>query len=177
MKPFILTLTFCLTFAGVAMAAQANMSHSEQPHKRAYNAPGHVPIGESDPGAQIDRTIEVTVTETDTGKMLFVPDAIHIKQGSTVRFVIKNDGALDHEFFLGAFDEIGEHQQWMREYPDMEHDEPNSVTIPNGTAATLNWKFSRMTNLEFVCLIPDHREAGMWGVIMVHDHLAPKSTD
>jgi len=24
-------------------------------------------------------------------------------------------------------------------------------------------------------LIPGHWEAGMWGVIIVHDHLAPKS--
>jgi len=39
----------------------------------------------------------------------------------------------------------------------------------------LIWEFSDMTNLEFVCLIPGHREAGMWGVIIVHDHLAPKS--
>ncbi len=175
MKFIILTFTLCFTFAGVVKAAQANMSHSNGLHAQAYDVPGHVPIGEPGSGAQISRIIEISIRETARGYMLFEPDAIHIEKGLVVRFVIKNDGALDHEFFLGSFEEIGEHQQWMRQHPDMGHDDPNSVTIASGATATLDWKFSSKTNLEFVCLISGHREAGMWGVIMVHDHLAPKS--
>ncbi|KHA54191.1 copper tolerance protein [Sulfitobacter geojensis] len=107
--------------------------------------------------------------------MLFEPDAIHIESGSIVRFVISNLGALDHEFFLGSFSEVAEHKQWMRDHPDMRHDDPNAVTVQSGQSAELIWEFTDILNLEFVCLLPGHREAGMWGVIMVHDHLAPKS--
>ena len=174
MKPLAIMFTLFATFAGVTVAAQVNMPHSKQPHEKAYEAPGHMPIGEPASGAQIDRMVEITVKETDSGYMLFEPDAIHIEKGSVVRFVIKNDGALDHEFFLGSFDEIAEHLQWMQQYPDMEHNDPNAVAVSHGTTATLDWKFSSKTNLEFVCLIPGHREAGMWGVIMIHDHLAAK---
>lgn len=155
------------------MAAQADTSQSNQPHEQAYDAPGHVPIGEPGSDTQITRTVELSIIETENGKMLFEPDAIHIEKGSVVRFVIKNGGALDHEFFLGSFDEIGEHQQWMRNDPEMQHREPNSVSISSGETAVLDWNFSKMTNLEFACLVPGHREAGMWGVIIVHDHLAP----
>lgn len=174
MKFLILTCALCLTATG-AMAAQADTSNSNQPHQRAYEAPGHIPIGEPGSGAQITRTIELSIIETENGKMLFEPDTLHFEKGAVVRFVIKNEGALDHEFFLGSFDEIGKHQQWMRHDPEMQHTDPNSVNISSGYTATLDWKFSSKTNLEFVCLIPGHREAGMWGVIMIHDHFTPNS--
>ncbi len=163
---------------GVGLAittADANTGVGDRPHLETYDHPGHVPIGRPGFGAKITRTIEVTTKETESGYMLFEPDAIHIEQGSVVRFVIHNIGTMEHEFFLGSFDEIEKHRQWMRKHPDMEHDDYNAVSIPSGETATLDWNFSDKTNLEFVCLIPGHREAGMWGVIMVHDHLAPKS--
>ena len=65
----------------------------------------------------------------------------------------------------------------MRNHPDMRHDDPNAVLIPSGESGELVWEFSEMTNLEFVCLIPGHREAGMWGVIIVHDHLSRNKKD
>jgi len=175
MNPLILALTLFATFGPTARAAQAGTGAGDQPHAQAYDHAGHVPIGTPGSAAEITRTIEVEIKETESGYMLFEPDAIHIENGSVVRFVISNLGVVDHEFFLGSFDEIAEHQKWMHDHPDMRHEDPNAVTILPGQSADLVWKFSDMTNLEFVCLIPGHREAGMWGVIMVHDHLAPKS--
>ena len=175
MKALILTLTLFLTFGLTAWAAGANTGVGDQPHAQAYDHLGHVPIGKPGSGAEITRTIEIDIKETESGYMLFEPDAIHVEKGTVVRFVIRNSGALEHEFFLGSFEEIGKHQKWMRENPDMVHDDLNSVAISSGNTATLDWMFSDKTNLEFVCLIPGHREAGMWGVIIVHDHLAAKS--
>lgn len=137
--------------------------------------PGHDLIGKPGNNGLVTRIIEVNIEETEVGYMLFEPNAINIQHGAVVRFIIKNDGALDHEFFLGSFAEVGEHQQWMHQHPDIEHDDPNAVKIPSGETAELVWNFSEKTNLEFVCLIPGHREARMWGVIMVHDHLTLKS--
>jgi uncharacterized cupredoxin-like copper-binding protein len=157
-----------------ATASQADPQRAHQPHDRAYEMPDHQRIGMPGESTRVTETIEVTITETDSGYMLFEPDAIHIENGSVVRFVINNSGALDHEFFLGSFDEISKHQQWMRKYPEMEHADENAVAIPSGAKRGLVWEFSSIANLEFVCLVPGHREAGMFGVIMVHDHLAPK---
>lgn len=157
-----------------AMRAEASTRVGDEPHARAYDHPGHVPIGQPASGKEITRTIEVNIEETQSGYMLFDPDAIHIKERSVVRFVINNFGNLDHEFFLGSFNEIKKHQQWMLEHPDMKHEDPNAVSIQSGSSKTLDWNFLNKTNLEFVCLVPGHREAGMFGVIMVHDHLAPK---
>lgn len=166
----ILALVLILSVSG----AQANTGVGDKPPTQAYDNPGHVPIGEPALSTEITRTIEVNIKETSSGYMLFEPDAIQIETGSVVRFVINNSGALDHEFFLGSFDEIAEHQQWMHKHPEMEHDDAKAVSIGAGETAELVWQFSTTTNLEFVCLIPGHREAGMWGVIIVHDHLAPK---
>ena len=175
MKTLIKICTFGLAVAFSVLAADASTGQGAQPHERAYEVPGHDQIGQPGEGTLATRTIEVNIAETGSGYMLFEPDAINIKNGSMVRFVIKNSGVLDHEFFLGSFDEIAEHQQWMRTHPDMQHDDPNSIAVSSGKTAELVWEFSDIGNLEFVCLIPGHREAGMWGVIMVHNHFAPRS--
>jgi uncharacterized cupredoxin-like copper-binding protein len=173
MRYVILSCAFYLIAVGTT-ALQAGTSPSNEPHQRAYETADHDPIGKPNDGAFVDRTIKVSIKETQSGNMLFEPDAIQIASGSVVRFVITNSGALEHEFMLGSFDEIAKHQQWMRKFPDMAHDYANSVSIRSGEVEELVWQFSDVTNMEFACLIPGHREAGMWGVIMVHDHLAPK---
>ncbi|KZX97866.1 MULTISPECIES: cupredoxin domain-containing protein [unclassified Sulfitobacter] len=175
MKTFIGTCSLFLALMFPAWAVYASSGKDQQPYAGVSETPGHDPIGKPGDGSSIDRTIEISVRETASGYMLFEPDAIQIESGSVVRFSISNTGALDHEFFLGSFDEIAKHQQWMREHPDMQHDSANLVSIPSGQNAELIWEFSDVTNLEFACLIPGHREAGMWGVIIVHDHLAPKN--
>lgn len=169
----ICTLSFALVLPG--LAADARLGEKQQPHARAYALPGHDPIGQPGSENKVTRTVEISIKETAGGDMVFEPDAIHIESGAVVRFVISNLGAMDHEFFLGSFDEIAEHQLWMRDHPDMQHDDPNAISISSGQTDELVWEFSEMTNLEFVCLFPGHRQAGMWGVIMVHNHLAPKS--
>ena len=174
-RPVLIILAFGIGISFSPQAADAVSEIGNRPHDKAYDLPDHVPIGRQGAGATVTRTIEVNINETESGYMLFEPDVIHIEHGSVVRFVINNPGSIDHEFFLGSFDEIAKHQQWMRKHPDMEHDDPNSVTIPSAKTATLDWEFSAITNLEFVCLIPGHREAGMFGVIIVHDHFGPRS--
>ncbi len=172
MYPFTTILTLLLMLGFSTLSAKASTGVGDKPHAQAYDHPGHVAIGEPGQAEGVTRTIEVNIKETESGYMLFDPDAIHIEEGSVVRFVINNAGDLDHEFFLGSFDEITKHQQWMRDHPEMEHADSNSVAISSGATETLDWKFSNRTNMEFVCLIPGHREAGMFGVIIVHHHLA-----
>jgi uncharacterized cupredoxin-like copper-binding protein len=175
MKALIVSCVFSLTVAIITVPADASTGQGPQPHARAYELPGHDPIGKPGEDALVTRTIEVNIAETSSGYMLFEPDAINIEHGSVVRFIVRNDSTEEHEFFLGSFDEVGKHQQWMRKHPEMEHADPNAIAIPSGETSELIWEFSDIGNLEFVCLVPGHREAGMWGVIMVHDHLMRRS--
>lgn len=173
MKSLLLICFLCLSTSLPALATNAVTSHDGRPHNRAYDLPDHDPIGQPGTAASVARTIEVKINETENGYMLFEPDAIHIEHGSNVRFIIDNPGSLDHEFFLGSFEEIEKHKNWMRTHPDMKHDDANSITVRSGEVGELVWHFSSKVNLAYVCLLPGHHEAGMWGVIMVHDHLAP----
>ncbi|WP_138925168.1 cupredoxin domain-containing protein [Sulfitobacter sp. BSw21498] len=167
--------TLCLSLILIGTLTQASSGKGQKPRSTAYNLPGHDPIGKPGDNASITRTIEISIKETENGYLLFEPDAIHIEKDSVVRFVVNNPGDLDHDFFLGSFNEIAEHKQWMREHPDMQHDGLNAVSISSGQSDELAWQFSAATNLEFACLRPAHREAGMWGVIMVHERLASNS--
>ncbi|AXI47919.1 copper oxidase [Sulfitobacter sp. SK012] len=173
MKSFLVAFALCLAAALPAWASNADTEQSNQHHhEQVYDLPLNDLFRKPDDGDLVTRTIKLNIIETETGYMLFEPDAIPINHGSVVRFLIKNGGELDHEFFLGSFDQVAEHHQWMLKNPDMEHDDPNGISLPSGETVEVVWKFPEMVNLEFGCLIPGHLEAGMWGVIMVHDHLA-----
>ena len=88
--------------------------------------------------------------------------------GEQIRFVIRNSGALSHEFFLGGkAEENKSHAAMMASMPDMKHDDPNAKTVAPGQTATLLWRFSRKGDFEFACLVPGHYEAGMHGTVAV----------
>ena len=74
MKPF---LSICILCLSTALPADANTDEGGQPDTHANELQGHQPIGKPGNEAPIDRTIEVTITETSSGYMLFDPDAIH----------------------------------------------------------------------------------------------------
>lgn len=54
----------------------------------AYAGPGHssahsddMLVGHADHASEVDRSVTVTMTETDTGKMLFEPSALEVEPG------------------------------------------------------------------------------------------------
>ena len=67
-------------------------------------------FGKPAQAAQASRSIEVVL-----GDMYFKPRAIEVKAGETVRFVLKNEGKLLHEFNLGDAAMHAEHQKEMLE--------------------------------------------------------------
>lgn len=155
--------TTLLTGVAVAFASpghkastghQAGHGHDE----RAYGEPG-------DPRKPA-RIVQVTMREAD-GRMLFVPDRIAIRRGEQIRFVLRNDGALDHEIVLATLAENLEHARLMAKNPDMEHDDPNARRLGPKKTGEIVWKFTKAGEFDFSCLIPGHREAGMFGTIIV----------
>ena len=114
------------------------------------------------------RTIEVSMRETEDGRMIFVPGSIEVAEGETVRFAIVNDGQIAHEFVLGTVEDNGEHKAEMEAMTEMhKHDSPTSITLEPGETGELAWTFTTAGIFEFACLIPGHYEAGMYGPLTV----------
>ena len=112
------------------------------------------------------RIVQIVFREDD-GKMLFLPDKLKFKKGEQVRFQLRNNGAIDHEFVVGTVEENLKHMKDMEKNPDMEHDDPNAKRLkPKGTGEIV-WQFTKAGKFDFSCLIPGHREAGMFGTITV----------
>jgi uncharacterized cupredoxin-like copper-binding protein len=129
---------------------------------------GHESLaGEPGKKSKVTRTIQVTMKESDDGKMLYMPASVEVKEGQTVRFAIRNAGETDHEFVLDTHEEIMEHKKVMEKFPEMEHDDPNSVRLAPGKSGEIVWKFTKSGTLKFACLIPGHYEAGMHGDLTV----------
>ncbi len=152
-----------LAFAPLQAFADAGHDHGAQ--KGPYD--GHAAaLGEpGDPKARGIRTVEIAMTD----EMRFRPASLSITRGQTVRFVVKNGGALKHEFILGTADELTKHAAEMEKFPEMEHDDPNAISVEAGKTGTLVWKFTKAGTWEigFGCLLPGHFTAGMKGKIVV----------
>ena len=112
------------------------------------------------------RVIIVTMADAD-GKMSYFPDSIEVRKGEQIRFVLKNNGALEHEFMLATVKENAEHAELMKKFPEMEHDDPNAKSIKPKESAELLWQFTKTGEFQFACLIPGHLEAGMHGSVIV----------
>jgi uncharacterized cupredoxin-like copper-binding protein len=68
---------------------------------------------------------------------------------------------------LGTIKELKEHAALMRKFPEMEHADPNQVSVDPGMTGELVWQFTRDGTFDFACLVPGHFEAGMVGNVRV----------
>lgn len=137
----------------------------------AAGPPGHThdggfSVGEPGDPKKPARVVQVTMRE-EPGKMMFIPNKVEVKKGEQIRFMLRNSGALEHEFVLATAAENANHAEQMKKNPDMEHDEPNGKRLkPSGTAEIV-WRFTKAGEFQFGCLIPGHTEAGMVGAVVV----------
>ncbi len=113
--------------------------------------------------SEATRTVEVAMKDS----MEFVPASIRVEEGETVKFVVTNEGQLNHEFVLGTKDSNDEHAEMMMKFPGMEHDEPYMAHVDSGNSSELVWTFNRSGDFAFACLIAGHYQAGMVGDLEV----------
>ncbi len=134
-------------------------------------APGHThrkfEAGEPGDAKKPARIVEITMRETDDGKMVFTPNRLEVRRGEQVKFVLKNVGNGDHEFMLDSPEHNARHKIAMEKNPDMEHDDPNGKRLASSKNGELVWRFSKIGTFEFACLMPGHYEAGMHGLVVV----------
>lgn len=126
-------------------------------------------MGAGEPGkaSEVTRVIKVIMDDAPDGGMIFEPSQFQFRKGETIRFDIENRGETDHEFVLEDYKGMHEHRMLMVKFPEMEHDDPNSVRLAPGGKGEVIWKFTKSGEFQFACLIPGHMEAGMHGPIKV----------
>ncbi len=113
------------------------------------------------------KAVNRTITLSMTDNMRFTPDKINVKQGETVRFVIKNAGKIMHEMVIGSKKELEEHAALMVKFPTMEHEEPYMAHVASGKTGEIIWTFNKPGSFDFACLIAGHYQAGMIGKLTV----------
>ncbi len=160
--------------AGAGITFAIGMLALTTPHAFAHGDKAHTktnqpisterhPWGQQGELKKVTRTINISMSDT----MRFSPDVINVKQGETIRFVVKNSGKLMHEMVIGTKEELAKHAEQMKKHPNMEHDEPYMAHVAAGKKVDLVWHFSNLGEFEFACLIAGHFDAGMRGTIRV----------
>lgn len=126
---------------------------------------GHATEAVGKPGvaAKVNRTVQIDMSDN----MRFSPVSVAVKQGETVRFVVKNSGQVKHEMVLGTVEELKAHYEVMKKNPEMEHADENMVTVAPGKSGEIVWQFTKAGKIDFACLQPGHYDAGMKGAVNV----------
>ena len=155
--------TAAFTFTAAAPVwAHSDAGHDKKPSARKISPDEHAFGKEGDP-KKAKRTITVNMADT----MRFSPGEITVKQGETVKFVVRNSGKVMHEMVIGTADELKKHAEQMKKHPAMEHDEPYMAHVKPGGKEEIAWTFTKPGTFMYGCLIPGHFEAGMKGTITV----------
>ncbi len=167
--------------AGVAALPMAPVALAAGDHAGGHGDAAE--IGQPGEASEVSRTIEVTMYDN-----YYEPESVEVGEGETVRFVVRNEGELVHEFNIGTAAMHTAHQDEMMMMVEhgvidgdhinhdmmkmdmgggqtMEHDDPNSVLLEPGQTAELVWTFTTDAALEFACNVPGHYDAGMTGEI------------
>lgn len=109
---------------------------------------------------------EVNVVMSDA--MRFAPDPITVRAGEEVTFVVRNDGVIVHEFFVGTEEEQIDHAAEMAA-GGMSHGHDNALSLKAGETGTLTMTFAQTGSLLIGCHEPGHYEAGMQAILTVVD--------
>lgn len=127
-------------------------------HGNAQSGHAASAVGTQGNPSQVTRIIDVELL--DSMRFAFSPK-MQLKHGDVVRFVVRNTGAIRHEFSIGSGEEQEAHRAMMRQMPGMVHEDDNSVTVEPGQTRELVWAFTGENQVVFACNIPGHSEAGM----------------
>jgi uncharacterized cupredoxin-like copper-binding protein len=161
MKQLILVVTIALDTVSAGAFA-----HGEKPHSKKFTAAQlseEKAFGKAGDPQKVTRTVTFRMSD----KMRFDPSRITVKQGETIRFVARNDGKMMHEMVFGTMQELKEHAEQMKKFPDMEHDEPYMTHVAPGKTGEIIWRFTKAGEFDFACLIAGHFDAGMVGKVIV----------
>ena len=153
-------ITYIIAALSAALLSSAGMAAGNPAGGHGHDAET---IGKPGVAAKASRTVPIDMTDA----MRFSPTSVSVRQGETVRFVVKNSGKVKHEMVLGTEKELKEHYEVMKKNPEMEHADENMVTVAPGKSGEIVWQFTRAGKIDFACLQPGHYDAGMKGAVTV----------
>jgi uncharacterized cupredoxin-like copper-binding protein len=155
------TIKFIASYALLASVTGTFASENQPaPHTHSH---GIDAVGKPGVLAKVTRTVAIDMSDA----MRFTPSEVSVRQGETIRFVVKNSGQLKHEFNLGTDKDLKAHYELMKKFPEMEHDEPNIASVAPGGTGDVIWQFTKPGKVSFACLHVGHYEAGMKGSVTV----------
>lgn len=165
MKQLIIAVATALSLAATGAFAHNDAHEKGQDEKHEEGrGEGHADaLGKPGDPKQVSRTIDIEMSDA----MRFSPAQFKVNRGETIRFALRNAGKVKHEMVLGSMKELTEHAALMQKFPEMEHADPNMVTVQPGQTGELVWRFTKAGSFDFACLQPGHFEAGMVGKIAV----------
>lgn len=152
-----------LLVTAVGAQAHGDESHPIAPHRYDATKVEERAFGREGDPKKVSRTIKVDMSDA----FRFTPSDVVIKRGETVRFVISNSGKQLHEMVLGTPQELQQHAELMKKFPNMEHADANMAHVKPGAKGDIVWQFNKAGEYQFACLIPGHFEAGMVGKVTV----------
>jgi uncharacterized cupredoxin-like copper-binding protein len=94
----------------------------------------------------------------------FSIDTLHLYAGTTVRFLIRNDDPIHHEFIVGDAQVHARHQRGSEAtHPPV----PGEVSVGPGELGETFYEFAKPGRYEFACHLPGHLKFGMRGWVVV----------
>ena len=108
------------------------------------------------------RLVEVTALDTLT----YDPAAIEVRSGETVRFVVTNEGEVDHEFVVGDEDVQAMAEEEMSEGMHG-HSAMATLSLAPGETKEATITFEAAGTLEYACDVAGHYDGGMVGTLTV----------
>ncbi len=162
--------------ADLANAGEGKPGHHHDAKKHDHGKMDHhnMPGGMPGEAANVSRKILVVAKDTE-----FNIKSIQVKDGETIKFIVKNKGKLVHEFTIGDVEMQKMHQKEMMKMADdgklmadkvakdAVHTHPNSVILEPGETKEIIWMFHKGAEIEFGCNIPGHYDQGMKGKFLI----------
>lgn len=146
--------------AGTTFAAAAPRGPAVDAH---YNYAAGQPVK----GKWKSATPVAVVYSDKGGKLEITPGQLKFKRGQVVKFSVRNDTDVKHEFVLGTTTENLGHAESMKVSPDFEHHEINGRVMRPKSTVDLQWQFMNTGTFEFACLVPGHAETEIRGEVIV----------
>lgn len=89
---------------------------------------------------------------------------LDVRVGTVVRFELRNDDPIAHEFIVGTPAEQQAHEAGLAP----SHDGlPGQASLDIGERTVVTWTFDRPGTMEFACHLPGHFKYGMKGTVKV----------
>ena len=166
MKTITALLLPILTLSTSLALAHPDHGHSPDLPRKALAGPitpTETASGRHGDPRQITRTINLDISDN----MRLTPTELNIKQGETIKFVLKNAAKSPIGIALGIATEQKERTAMLKQFPKMEMNQPNQVQAKPGEAGELIWQFTKAGEFNFGCAAAACVSAGVSAKILV----------